>query len=47
MSGFDTKTHRYVTKADVMAVLRACNRSGADAEGREFAIRNMKAVKIR
>lgn len=46
INGFDTKTHRYVTKADVMEVLRACNRAGADAEGREFAIRNMKPVKI-
>lgn len=46
INGFNTKTHRYVTKADVMEVLRACNKAGADAEGREFAIKNMKAVKI-
>lgn len=46
MNGFDTKTHRYVTKADVMTVLRECNRAGANAEEREFAIKSMKAVKI-
>ena len=46
INGFNTKTIRYVTKYDVMKTLRECNRSGATAEEREFAIKSIPAVKV-
>ena len=46
INGFDTKTIRYTTKAEVMRVLRLCNKQGATAEEREFAIKAIPAIKV-